>query len=297
MIECIPNVSEGQRVEVINALANVIRAVPGVKLLDIHSDADHNRSVFTFAGQPEPVLEAAFQLVYAAAQHIDMYSQHGQHPRIGATDVLPLVPLSGISLQECASLAARLGQRIGEELDIPVYLYEASATNPERRDLPRLRRGEFEGLCKAIATDPSRKPDYGPARLGSAGATIVGARNPLIAYNVYLNSSDLKIAKAIARAIRGSSGGLRGVRALGLLVAGHAQVSMNLTDYKSTPLHRVIDMIAREAANYGVTIATSELVGLIPEDALIDAARYYLRLHSLKSDQILERRLQRDEGF
>ena len=291
MIECIPNISEGRRRHVIETIASVIRKVPGVTLLDVHSDVDHNRSVFTFVGQPEPVLEAAFQLVDSAAQHIDMHMHRGQHPRIGATDVLPLVPLSGISLQECAHMAARLGQRIGEELAIPVYLYEAAATCPERRELPVLRRGEFEGLATAIETDPQRKPDYGPARLGSAGATIVGARNPLIAYNVYLTSNDIKIAKAIARAIRGSSGGLRGVRALGLLVGGQAQVSMNLTDYKTTPLHRVIDMIAREAASYGVSIAASELVGLIPEDALLDAARYYLRLHTFKSSQILEWRI------
>lgn len=295
MIECIPNVSEGQRKNIIDALSNVIRAVPGVALLNVHSDADHNRSVFTFAGQDEPVLEAAFQLVAKAAQHIDMRSHRGQHPRVGATDVLPIVPLAGTSLEECAQMARRLGQRIGEELGIPVYLYEAAATRPERRELPNLRRGEYEGLRKVIEQDPEWMPDFGPAQLGSAGATIVGARNPLIAYNVYLSSDDIKIARAIARAIRGSSGGLRGVRALGLLVGGRAQVSMNLTDYKTTPVHRVIELIAREAANYGVSISECELVGLIPEDALFDAARYYLRLHSLRPDQILERRLRMAE--
>lgn len=291
MIECVPNYSEGRRPEVVAEIRAVIAGVPGVAVLDLHSDADHHRSVITFAGEPGPVAEAAFQSVRAAARLIDLEQHRGQHPRVGATDVLPFVPLEGSTLEACVAIARQVGQRIGEELQIPVYLYEAAATRPDRRELPALRRGEYEGLKTAILTDPERAPDYGPARLGPAGATIVGARNPLIAYNVYLNSADVRVAKAIARAIRASSGGLRGVRALGLLVDGRAQVSMNLTDYRTTPLHRAVEMIAREAAAYGVAISESELVGLIPEDALIDAARFYLRLHRMDADQLLERKV------
>lgn len=274
---------------VIDAITQSIAAVEGVAVLDRHIDADHNRSVITFAGEPEPVCEAAFQAVASAARLIDLNQHDGQHPRIGATDVLPLVPLAGATLAQCVTLAQQLGQRIGNELQIPVYLYEAAATRPERQALPYLRRGNYEGLRDLIATDPDRTPDFGPKQLGPAGATVVGARQPLIAFNVFLHSSDLTIAKKIAKAIRGSSGGLRGVRALGMLVNGRAQVSMNFTDYRSTPIHRVLDMIAREAASYGVLMAESELVGLIPEDAMLDVARYYLRLHSLKDSQILER--------
>jgi glutamate formiminotransferase len=220
-----------------------------------------------------------------------MNQHRGQHPRIGAADVLPFVPLAGSTLEHCVALARAVGRRIGEELGIPVYLYEAAATRPDRIALPNLRRGEYEGLREAIERDPERAPDFGPARLGPAGATVVGARMPLIAFNIYLNSADVQIAKRVAKAVRGSSGGLRGVRALGLLVDGRAQVSMNLIDYQGTPLHRVFELVAREAAAYGVSIVESELVGLIPEDALIDTARHYLRLHSMHKDQILERRL------
>jgi glutamate formiminotransferase len=291
MIECIPNISEGRRLDVVRAIANAVAEIPGIALLDIHSDADHNRSVITFAGGAESVAEGAFRLVREAAQLIDMETQRGQHPRVGATDVMPFVPLQGSTMQECIELAHMVGRRIGDELGIPVYLYEAAATRPERRELPALRRGEYEGLRRAVLYDPDRQPDYGPARLGQAGATIVGARNPLIAFNVFLNTSDVKIAKAVARAVRGSSGGLRGVRALGLLVGGRAQVSMNLTDYRTTPIHRAIELVAREAAAFGIQTAESELVGLIPEDALLDAARFFLRLHSMRPEQILERRV------
>jgi glutamate formiminotransferase len=289
MIECIPNFSEGRDLAVIDTITQSVAAIPGVAVLDRHIDADHNRSVITFAGEHEAVCEAAFQAVATAARLIDLSQHQGQHPRIGATDVLPLVPLAGATLAECVHLARQLGQRIGEELQIPVYLYEAAATRPERQALPYVRRGNYEGLRELIASDPDRTPDFGPAKLGPAGATVVGARQPLIAFNVFLHSSDLSIAKKIAKAIRGSSGGLRGVRALGMLVNGRAQISMNLTDYTTTPIHRVLEMIAREAASYGVLMAESELVGLMPEDAMLDVARYYLRLHSLKNEQILER--------
>jgi glutamate formiminotransferase len=247
--------------------------------------------VITFAGPADAVAEAAFQAVRTAATLIDMNQHHGQHPRIGATDVLPFVPLAGSTLEECVALARAVGRRIGEELDIPVYLYEAAATRPDRIALPHLRRGEYEGLREAIERDPERIPDFGPARLGAAGATVVGARRPLIAFNIYLNTADVGIAKRVAKAVRGSSGGLRGVRALGLLVDGRAQVSMNLIDYQSTPLHRAVELVASEAAAYGASIVESELVGLIPEDALLDAARFYLRLHGMRNEQVLERRL------
>jgi glutamate formiminotransferase len=237
------------------------------------------------------VAEAAFQATQTAAELIDMNQQRGEHPRVGATDVLPFVPLAGATLAECVVLAQTVGRRIGDELGIPVFLYEAAATRPDRIALPNLRRGEYEGLRETIGHDPERAPDFGPARLGPAGATIVGARMPLIAFNVYLSTGDVRIAKRIAKAVRGSSGGLRGVRALGLLVDGRAQVSMNLIDYQSTPLHRAVELVAREAAACGASIVESELVGLIPEDALLDAARFYLRLHTMHADQVLERRL------
>ena len=279
-----------------DAIAAAVAAVPGATLLDQTSDADHNRSVITFAGPADAVAEAAFQAVRRAAELIDMTQHSGQHPRVGATDVLPFVPLGGATLEQCVALARSVGQRIGDELGIPVYLYEAAATRPERAALPNVRKGEYEGLRDAIGTDPARAPDFGPARLGAAGATIVGARQPLIAYNVYLNTADVDVAKRIAKAIRGSSGGLRGVRALGMLVEGRAQVSMNLVDFRTTPVHRVVEMVAREAATYGVLVAESELIGLIPEDALLDAARFYLRLHGMKDEQILERRLRERAG-
>lgn len=296
MIECIPNFSEGRRPEVVDAIAAAISAVPEATLLDQTLDADHNRSLITFAGPPEAVAEAAFQAVRRAAGLIDMTQHSGQHPRVGATDVLPFVPLGGATLDQCVALARSVGQRIGDELGIPVYLYEAAATRPERAALPNLRKGEYEGLRDTIVTDPARAPDFGPAQLGTAGATIVGARQPLIAYNIYLNTADVEVAKRIAKAVRGSSGGLRGVRALGMLVEGRAQVSMNLVDFRTTPIHRVVEMVAREAAAYGVLVAESELIGLIPEDALLDAARFYLRLHGMKDEQILERRLRERAG-
>lgn len=291
MIECIPNFSEGRRRAVIDAISAAITGVRGAIMLDIHADADHNRSVITFAGDAVAVAEAAFQAVRVASTLIDLTEQRGQHPRVGATDVLPFVPLRGATLEECVTIARSVGRRIGEELAIPVYLYEAAATQPERVALPNLRRGEYEGLREAIGHDPARAPDFGPAWLGPAGATIVGARMPLIAYNIYLSTADVRVARHVARAVRGSSGGLRGVRALGLLVNGRAQVSLNLIDYHGTPLHRAVDLVAREAAAFGAMIVESELVGLIPEDALLATARFYLHLHGLRESQVLERRL------
>jgi glutamate formiminotransferase len=291
LVECVANFSEGRRQDVIEAIVLAIGSVVGTAVLDVHSDADHHRSVVTFAGEPESVLESAYVGIATAARLIDLDAHRGQHPRIGAADVVPFVPLSGITLAECAALAHQLGERVGRELQIPVYLYEAAALRPDRVNLADVRRGEYEGLKEAILSDPDRAPDYGPSRLGKAGATAIGARLPLIAYNVYLNTSDVEIARKIAASIRYSSGGLAHVKALGLLVNERAQVSMNLTDYTRTPIARVMEMIRSEAARYGVAVASSELVGLIPQDALIEAARWYLQLDDFSADQILEERL------
>lgn len=291
IVECVPNFSEGRREEVISSIRDSIRSVSGVFLLDQHTDVDHNRTVLTFAGETQAVLEAAFAAIKTAAEQIDMDQHVGEHPRLGATDVVPFVPLHGTTLEECVNLARELGRRVGEELDIPVYLYEAAATRPDRVNLEDVRRGEYEALKSAIKRDPERFPDFGPKKLGKAGATIIGARHPLIAFNVYLSSDDVSIAKKIAQAIRHSSGGLRYLKALGLFVNGRAQVSMNLTNYKQTPLARVVELIRREAARYGTCIHHSELVGLIPEQALIEAACWYLQLDQFESDQILETRL------
>ena len=213
---------------------------------------------------------------------------------MGATDVVPFVPIRGATMEDCVALARQLGERVGSELGIPVYLYEAAATRPERRNLAHVRRGEYEGLKKEITTDADRAPDFGPAAVGTAGATAIGARPPLIAYNVYLNTDDVKPAKAIAKAIRHSSGGLRYVKAMGLLVEGQAQISMNLTDYQRTPIHRVTELIRSEAARLGLAITRSEVVGLLPAEALIDAARFYLQLTDLSPSQVLENRLSDD---
>ena len=293
LVECVPNFSEGRRREVIEAIVRAITEVERVWVLDVESDEDHNRSVVTFVGEPEAVEEAAFRAIRKAAELIDMDQHRGQHPRIGATDVVPFVPLKGVTMEDCVAMARRLGERVGKELGIPVYLYGEAATRPERQDLAYIRRGEYEGLKEAIATDPDRAPDFGPAVLGKAGATAIGARPPLIAFNVYLSTNDVRIAREIAKAVRHSSGGLRYVKALGLLVRGKAQVSMNLTDYRQTPIPRVMEMIRREAARYGVAVVSSEVVGLIPEDALLDTAIYYLQLEGFSKEQILEKKLEK----
>ncbi len=291
IVECIANFSEGRRAEIVQAIEDAIGAVKGIYLLDRHMDDDHNRSVITFAGDPPAVAEAAFQAIAKAAALIDLHQHDGEHPRIGATDVVPFVPISGVSMDECVELARALGKRVGEDLGIPVYLYEKAATRPDRVNLARLRKGEFEGLKEAIVSDPDRAPDFGPAELGNAGATVIGARSPLIAYNIYLTTDDVTIAEKIARRIRHSSGGLRFVKALGMLVEGQAQVSMNLTDYTHTALETVVEGIRREAQRFGVGIKSTELVGLIPEAAMIQAARWYLQLDGFSEDQVLERRL------
>ena len=291
LIECIPNFSEARRPEVIDQIVAAIKSVEGARLLDCSSDMDHNRTVVTFAGPPFAVEEAAFRAVKTAAELIDLNNHQGEHPRIGATDVVPFVPLSDATMDECIAMARRLGERVGSELNMPVYLYEAAAARPERVNLENIRKGQYEGLKTEIESDPERAPDYGPAKLGTAGATVIGARNPLIAFNVYLTTSDVDIAKKIARAVRQSSGGMRFVKGLGLLVEGRAQVSMNLTNFRETPVARVVEMIRREAQRYGVGIHHSELVGLIPQDALTDAAVWYMQLDQFDKEQILESRL------
>ena len=292
LVECVPNFSEGRRPEVVEQIADAVRRTPGAALLDYTSDADHNRSVLTFVGSPEGVESAAFAAIARAAELIDMTRHSGEHPRIGATDVVPFIPIRGVEMGVCVAIARRLGQRVGEELGIPVFLYEEAATRPERANLANLRKGEYEGLRETIATDPNRAPDFGPAALGSAGATVIGARAPLIAYNIYLNTDDVEAAKKIARAIRHSGGGLRFIKALGLLVEGRAQVSMNLTDYTRTSLPLVQEMVRREAARYGYQVAYAELIGLIPGQALVDTARWYLQLDLFDDNQILERQIE-----
>lgn len=291
LVECIPNFSEARRPEVVQAIVAAIASVSEVSLLNHSSDTDHNRSVVTFAGPPAAVEEAAFRGIQKAAELIDLNQHSGSHPRIGATDVVPFVPLSGVEMSECVLMARRLGERVGSELGIPVYLYEEAATRPERVNLEDIRRGQYEGLKAEIETNPNRKPDYGPARLGPAGATVIGARHPLVAFNVYLTTDDVSVAKAIAKAMRHSSGGFRFVKGLGMLVEGRAQVSMNLTDFRRTPVYRVVEAIRREAERYGVGIHHSELIGLIPGEALMDAAAWYLQLDGFSPEQVLENRL------
>ncbi len=291
LIECIPNFSEARRPEIIDQIVAAITSVDGARMLDRSSDLDHNRTVLTFAGVPAVVEEAAFRAIKTASELIDLNQHTGAHPRIGATDVCPFVPLSNASMEECVAIAQRLGQRVGSELSIPVYLYEAAATRPERANLENIRRGQYEGLKVEVETDPQRKPDFGPSKLGAAGATVIGARNPLIAFNVYLTTDDVSIAKKIAKAIRNSSGGLRYVKGLGLLVDGRAQVSMNLTNFRETPIARVVETVRREAERYGVGIHHSELVGLIPQDALTEAAVWYTQLDQFDKEQVLETRL------
>jgi len=291
LIECIPNFSEARRPEVVAQIRQAIISVQGVTLLGQHSDLDHNRTVLTFVGPPQSVEQAAYRAIARAAELINLDRHSGEHPRIGATDVVPFVPIAGATMDECVQMAQRVGQRVGDELGIPVYLYEEAATRPERRNLENIRRGEYEALKLEMGMDPKREPDYGPTEVGPAGATVIGARQPLIAFNVYLTTEDVKIASKIAKAVRHSSGGLRYVKALGMSVEGQAQVSMNLTNFRRTPLARVVEMIRREAARYGVNVSHSELVGLIPQEALVDAAQWYTQLDQFEPQQILEYKL------
>jgi glutamate formiminotransferase len=289
LVECVPNVSEGRRRDVIGAIAAAVRGVTGVGLLDVHSDGDHHRSVFTFAGAPDAVAEAAFRLAETAVLRIDLGEHRGTHPRIGALDVLPFVPLWGASMADCVALAHQVGQRIADRLGIPVYYYGEAALRPDRRLLANVRRGEYEELRRRIA-DAAYAPDAGPATIGPAGATAVGARLPLIAFNVHLHTGDVDVARAIARAVRESNGGLAGVQALGLPTSRPdiVQVSMNVTRLDVSPLHVVVAFVHEEARARGVAVAESELVGLMPASAALAAAADALGLPAFAPGQVIE---------
>ncbi len=291
LVECIPNFSEGRRSEVIEAIVNTMVTVEGVHLLDKHSDADHNRTVVTLVGELSAIEEAAFQGIKKSAKLIDLDQHQGEHPRIGATDVVPFVPIRGLEMIECIEMARRLGKRVGEELNIPVYLYEEAATRPDRHNLEDIRQGQYEILKTEIETNPDRIPDFGPRKLGKAGATVIGARETLIAFNIYLNTEDVEVARKIAKKVRFSSGGLRYVKAMGVLVDGRAQVSMNLTNFHKTPIAQVVEFVRCEARRYGTAIHHSELVGLIPQAALVDVAVWYTQLDQFEPAQILENKL------
>jgi glutamate formiminotransferase / formiminotetrahydrofolate cyclodeaminase len=291
LVVCVPNFSEGRDKAKVDAIVAAMR-MAGVYLLDREMDADHNRCVITLAGAREPIQEAVIRGVGKAAELIDLNVHQGAHPRMGAADVVPFIPIEGTSIEDCVAMARQVGAEIWKRYQIPVYLYEAAATAPERQNLESVRRGQFEGIRAEIATNPARKPDFGDPRVHpTAGVTAVGARKFLIAYNVFLNTPDIEIAKSIARAIRFSSGGLRFVKGAGFLVRGMAQVSMNLTDFEQTPIHRVFEMVKREAARYGVSPVSSEIVGLIPKRALEAAAEWFLQVENFDSSLILENRL------
>ena len=291
LVECVPNFSEGRDKSKVDAIVEAMKR-DGVYLLDREMDADHNRCVITLAGEREAVQEAAIRGVGKAAELIDLNQHQGAHPRLGAADVVPFIPIEGVSIEDCVAMARTVGTEIWKRYQIPVYLYEAAASSPERQNLENIRRGQFEGIRNEIATNPARKPDFGEARLHpTAGACVVGARKFLIAHNIFLNTDDVEIAKKIAKAVRFSTGGLRYVKAAGFLVRGQAQVSMNLTDFEQTPIHRVFEMVRAEAARYGVAPASSEIVGLIPKKALEQASEWFLQIEHFDSSLILENRL------
>ncbi|MFZ3368601.1 MAG: glutamate formimidoyltransferase, partial [Candidatus Sulfotelmatobacter sp.] len=286
-----PNFSEGRDKGKVDAIVAAMK-LEGVYLLDREMDADHNRCVITLVGQREAIQEAAIRGVGKAAELIDLNVHKGAHPRMGATDVVPFIPIDGVTIGDCVAMARHVGEEIWKRFQIPVYLYEAAATTPERQNLENIRRGQFEGIRAEIATNVARRPDFGEARVHpTAGATVVGARKFLIAYNVFLNTPDVEIAKKIAKTVRFSNGGMRFVKGAGFLVRGLAQVSMNLTDFEQTPVHRVFEMVKREAARYGVAPVSSEIVGLIPKKALEQAAEWFLQVENFDSSLILENRL------
>jgi glutamate formiminotransferase len=294
IIECVPNVSEGRRTDIIERVASALRAVPGVRLLDHSSDPSHNRSVFTMAGDAAPLKQAVLALYEQVVPAIDLRIHKGEHPRVGAVDVVPFVPIQGVTMEACVALAKDAAAAVAERFGVPVFLYEEASSNPARKNLEDIRRGEFEGLA-AKMTSPGWAPDYGPAQPHpTAGASVVGARMPLIAYNINLATDRLDVAKKIAAAIRYSSGGYRYVKAMGVRLddrGGIAQVSMNLTNYEKTPVFRVFETVKREAARYGVAVLESEVVGLVPSQALVRAAEFYLQLEGFSAQQVLENRL------
>jgi glutamate formiminotransferase len=291
LVECVPNFSEGRDKAKVDAIVDAMK-VDGVYLLDRKMDADHNRCVITLVGEGEAIQEAAIRGVGKAADLIDLNAHKGAHPRMGAADVVPFIPIDGVTIEDCVAMARHVGEEVWKRFQIPVYLYEAAAATPERQNLENIRRGQFEGIRAEIGTNAARKPDFGEARMHpTAGATVVGARKFLIAYNVFLNTPDVEIAKKVAKAVRFSSGGMRFVKGAGFLVRGLAQVSMNLTDFEQTPVHRVFEMVKREAERYGVVPVSSEIVGLIPKKALEQAAEWFLQVENFDSSLVLENRL------
>lgn len=298
LVECVPNFSEGRRRDVVAAVVAAAHGVTGVRVLDVHSDETHNRSVLTYAAPPDAALAAAFAVTREAVRRIDLRDHHGAHPRLGALDVFPFVPLGSAPMARCVELAHALGERVASELDVPVYFYEDAAVRSERRRLEMVRRGGFEDLRNKIGLDPAYAPDLGPRRAHpTAGAIAIGARQVLVAFNVYLATRDVEVARRVARRVRASSGGPRGVKALGLEVGrvGETQVSMNLTDTRGGAIVAVMDLIRAEAARHGVAVTRSEVVGLLPLDALFDAAAAFLQLDAFTPERILERRLWNDE--
>ncbi|MBQ4423163.1 MAG: glutamate formimidoyltransferase [Clostridia bacterium] len=291
LMECIPNISEGRRMDLVEEFADVVRAVPGVTLIDYSSDASHNRSVFTFLGDPDQVMEAAFRFAKLAVEKIDLRVHEGEHPRMGAVDVIPFVPIRDMDMQECVERSKVLAERIASELDLPVFLYEESASAPHRKNLAAIRKGQFEGMAEKVLEEQWH-PDFGGNRIHpSAGVVAVGARQPLIAFNINLDTSDVSIAKKIAKIIREKDGGFRAVKALGVMLEERniAQVSINMCDYKQTPLYRVLEFVRFEAARYGVHVVGTEIIGLAPMMAFVDAADYYLQIEKFDAfKQVLE---------
>jgi glutamate formiminotransferase len=298
IIECVPNISEGRRAEVVARIVDAVRRVGGARLLDYSSDASHNRSVLTIAGDAAALKDAVLALFETALADIDLRMHKGEHPRLGVVDVVPFVPIEGVTMEECVALAKETARTVAERFAVPVYLYEEASTNPLRKNLEDIRRGEFEGLAAKMTTD-GWAPDYGPpAPHPTAGASVIGARMPLIAYNINLATDRLDVAKRIAAAIRFSSGGFRYVKAMGVTLAdrGVVQVSINLTNYEKTPMLRVFEAVKREAERYGVSVLESEIVGLVPSAALVDVAQSVLQLSQFRNDQILEARLRAEPG-
>ncbi|OGF52740.1 MAG: glutamate formimidoyltransferase [Candidatus Fraserbacteria bacterium RBG_16_55_9] len=295
LVECIPNVSEGRDQKKIDQMAAAVRQISGAWLLDVDSDAAHNRTVITFVGAPDAVERAMLSLVTQAIELIDLREHCGEHPRMGAVDVIPFVPIKGMTMDECVDISKRVGQAIWERFLVPVYLYERSASRREREDLAKIRQGEFEGFPAKIE-EPEWAPDFGDRKIHpTAGVVAVGARMPLIAFNVNLGTDDLEIAQRIAKAVRHSSGGLRYVKALGFKIEerGIVQVSMNMTHYQETPLYRAFALVQREAERYGISIVGSEIVGLVPREALYQSAEFFLQLEEFQREQVLEDRIER----
>jgi len=293
VIECVPNISEGRRRDVIDGIAEALRAIPGLAVLDVQSDAAHNRSVFTLAGDAEALARGVPLLFERSLAAIDLRTHKGEHPRMGAVDVVPFIPIEGVTMKECVELARTIAADVAQRFALPLFLYEEASSNPARKNLEDIRRGEFEGLAAKMA-QPGWAPDFGPAQPHpSGGASVIGARMPLIAYNINLNTNRLEVAKKIATAIRMSSGGLRFVKAMGIPLEdrGIVQVSMNLTNYEKTPIFRVFDLVKREAERYGVSVLESEIVGLVPSAALQQCAEYYLQLEGFSGAQVLEQKL------